>query len=342
MIADKRTNLFMISVRLFVLTMAVVAGTCPDNRLLAQTQVSIGSMKDNTLYEDSTGSFSNGAGEHFFVGRTILGPIRRGVIAFAVADSVPAGSTITSVTLTLMMSRSFSGPQTVNLHRLLANWGEGTSNAAGNEGSGAPSTPNDATWIHTFFNTRFWTHAGGDFSPTVSASQSVSDSSFYTWGPTPQMISDIQAWVDSPSVNFGWMVLTFEGSGRTSKRFDTREDSIPNFRPVLTVSYTPVVGVERGGHLPAEFALYQNYPNPFNPTTTIQFDLEKESYVVIKIFNILGLEITTLVDGIRNRGSHSVIWEAKDRLGRPVGSGIYPYVIRAGNVILTRKMVFVK
>ena len=108
----------------------------------AQATVTVlNASKDNTLYEKADGSLSNGAGQYFFAGRTNQGvpeSVRRGLIAFDIAASIPAGSTINSVTLTLYMSRSNSGQgnQPVALHRLLANWGESTSDAGGQEGAG--------------------------------------------------------------------------------------------------------------------------------------------------------------------------------------------------------------
>ena len=126
----------------------------------------------STLAAD--GDRSNALGDHFFTGETAMGELRRSVLAFDVAGNVPAGSTITGVTLTLNMSRTPSSTaRTTELHKLIADWGEGTSQASGEEGMGAPATTNDATWRHRFFDTMFWTNQGGDFSTTASASQSV-------------------------------------------------------------------------------------------------------------------------------------------------------------------------
>ena len=154
-------------------------------------------IKDNTLYEDALGSLSNGAGQHLFAGRTeeLVGAlIRRGLIAFDVAGEIPAGSTILSASLTLNMSRTnlAAGPRTVSLHRVLADWGEGTSDPFGGEGGGAASTPGDATWIHRFFNFSFWVGSGGDFLAAPSASSVVGGVGFYTWGPTPGLTADVQ------------------------------------------------------------------------------------------------------------------------------------------------------
>ena len=171
--------------------------------------VNINPSKDNTLYEfvPEDGDLSNALGLHFFAGETGMGELRRGVLAFDIAGSVPAHSIITSVTLTLNMSRTSDiTARTVELHKLLADWGEGTSQASGDEGQGAPATPDDATWRHRFFDTIFWATQGGDFSGTVSASQSVGDLGVYTWSSS-QMVADVQSWLNNRATNFGWLVL---------------------------------------------------------------------------------------------------------------------------------------
>ena len=105
--------------------------------------VTIQASKDNTLFEDEAGSLSSGAGPFLFVGRVGSGEIRRGVIAFDLASA---------------------GPEPASLHRLLTNWGEGTSVATG--GGGSTSTAGDATWVHTHYDTAPWDTPGGDFAPT--------------------------------------------------------------------------------------------------------------------------------------------------------------------------------
>ena len=198
--------------------------------------INIMPSKDNTLYEydPDEGDFSNGAGFHFFAGETAMSELRRGVLAFDIAGSIPPGSIITSVTLTLNMSKTFGDTaRIVELHKLVADWGEGTSHAPGEEGDGAPATPNDATWRHRFFDTIFWAMEGGDFSATVSASQSVGPLGYYTWNSV-QMVADVQSWVNNPSSNFGWLVLGDESTLGSAKRFDTRESANP---PVLTIEY---------------------------------------------------------------------------------------------------------
>src|SRR6266542_4531286 len=202
--------------------------------------IDIQPSKDNTLYEyiPADGDRSNALGDHFFAGKTDQNggySIRRGVLAFNIAGSVPPGSTITSASLSMHASRVANNTaRIVELHKLVADWGEGTSIASGQEGQGALATTNDATWRHRFYSAIFWTTQGGDFSGTVSASQSVGAVGDYTWS-SAQMVADVLSWVNNPSSNFGWLVLGDESTFTTAKRFDTRESSSP---PVLTIQYT--------------------------------------------------------------------------------------------------------
>src|SRR5262249_36691685 len=163
------------------------------------TTIVLGASKDNTLYESTIGNISNGAGSSFFAGLTNLSDIRRGVIAFNIAGNIPPGSTINSVSLSPHVARTISGSQTVELRPLLADWGEGTSNAGSIPGQGVAATDNDATWVYRFYNTTAtWDHPGGDFGTTASASTSVGGVGFYTWGSTTRMVADVQGWRETP------------------------------------------------------------------------------------------------------------------------------------------------
>lgn len=88
----------------------------------------------------------------------------------------------------------------------------------------------------------------------------------------------------------------------------------------------------------APLTLLPNYPNPFNPETEIRFHLREASYVVLKIFNIIGEEIRTLVDEPREVGYHHVHWDGKDKNGKAVASGAYFYQLRAGSFSQVKKM----
>jgi len=214
--------------------LAVVAGTTVAFGDIA----SLGAAKDNTLYFEPDGLTSNGAGAYLFAGATSgFGP-RRGLLAFDIADNIPAGSTINSVSLTLHVSRTQFGSSTVGLHPVLADWGEGASDAGDPGGAGITAEPGDATWLHTFYNTSFWTNPGGDFSAVSSGDALVGDIGFYTWGSTAAMVADVQAWLDNPATNYGWLLLGDEAGFQTAKRYDSRENAEPTFRPALSIDYT--------------------------------------------------------------------------------------------------------
>jgi len=91
--------------------------------------------------------------------------------------------------------------------------------------------------------------------------------------------------------------------------------------------------------VPNEFQLYQNYPNPFNPSTTIQFQIEKQSSVLLQVYNALGQLVTTLVDQELSAGLHKVYFDAA---GNALASGTYYYKLRAGNSSQTRGMIYLK
>ena len=94
--------------------------------------------------------------------------------------------------------------------------------------------------------------------------------------------------------------------------------------------------------LPSEYKLSQNYPNPFNPTTSINYMLPKDSKVELKIYNIMGEEVRTLVDKTQHAGIYTVTWDGKDNYGNDISSGIYFYYLKADQFNCTRKMIFMK
>jgi hypothetical protein len=180
---------------------------CADAISASAAIINISPSKDNTLYEynPADGDRSNGAGLHFFAGNTSEPEIRRGVIAFDITGHIPPGSTITAVTLSMNMSRTIDvTARIVELHKLLADWGEGTSIAPGGEGDGAPATTNDATWRHRFFDTIFWTTEGGDFSATVSATQSVDTTDRTRGAQRRWLLMCNRGWTIQPATLAGW------------------------------------------------------------------------------------------------------------------------------------------
>ena len=90
------------------------------------------------------------------------------------------------------------------------------------------------------------------------------------------------------------------------------------------------------------YSLAQNYPNPFNPTTTIEFSVPTTSHIEIKIYNLLGEEIKTLVRGTRNAGLHTAQWDGRNNAEQLVSSGIYIYQLFAGENVVSKKMMFLR
>jgi len=88
---------------------------------------------------------------------------------------------------------------------------------------------------------------------------------------------------------------------------------------------------------PKEFSLSQNYPNPFNPSTTIKWQMPKAGLVTLKIYDVLGREVTILVNEELNAGNHETVFDASR-----FSSGIYFYQIKAENYIETKKMILIK
>jgi photosystem II stability/assembly factor-like uncharacterized protein len=98
-------------------------------------------------------------------------------------------------------------------------------------------------------------------------------------------------------------------------------------------------GISNEINYPTNFSLKQNYPNPFNPVTSIQYSLGGTQFITLKIFDVLGKEITTLVNELKERGDYHVHFSSDDY---HITSGIYFYQLRAGNLIQTKKMLLLK
>lgn len=105
-----------------------------------------------------------------------------------------------------------------------------------------------------------------------------------------------------------------------------------------------VTGVETGSTpaAPDEFGLSQNYPNPFNPETRIAYTLPAAAEVTLKIYNIRGQEVRRLVAGPQKAGHHIVLWDGRNAAGRQVATGVYLLRLRAGDRVLTRKMLLAR
>lgn len=89
--------------------------------------------------------------------------------------------------------------------------------------------------------------------------------------------------------------------------------------------------------IPDKYSLSQNYPNPFNPVTAIKYSIPNEGFVSLKIYNVLGSEVATLVNEFKNAGSYNVSFSAEN-----LSSGVYYYKLKSGTFVETKKMILLK
>jgi hypothetical protein len=123
-----------------------------------------------------------------------------------------------------------------------------------------------------------------------------------------------------------------------------REESKSGMKEYYLSNYKVItsVGSNNNSRKIGGFKLFQNYPNPFNPETVISWQLPAGSYITLKIYDILGNEVTTLVDEYQTAGEHSATFSTQQTISQRLSSGIYFYQLKAGSNILTKKMLYLK
>lgn len=231
--------------QLRLLVCAGVAAVAAAQTTAMADIVTIAANRDNTLFEDETGSLSNGSGTAIFAGVTTRNGLRRGLLSFKVQDFIPEGAVITRAELTLYCDHARGTNTPMGLYSMDASWGEGASFTG--LGGGVQAERGDATWTSRFYDIGpNWTRAGGDFDADASAVINVSGAfRSYTWGGAG-VVADVQRWIDNPGDNFGWMIKAVDET-RTglAKRFVSREGDPTNRQPKLVVEYTivPTPGV---------------------------------------------------------------------------------------------------
>jgi hypothetical protein len=224
--------------------------------------VDVPALQDATLFGGSAVNNSS-SGPGMFVGADGQSQPRRGLIEFNIPAYVPSNATITGATLTLYLGQvagaggSGNGgdqtPRTIRLFDVTTAWAGSTNGTTGfpgpgfgGTGQGFPANIGDATWNNAKYNTITWNTpgGGGDFVTTESADTLVGQSvnSAYSWGPTAQMIADVQGWLDGTLPNYGWLLKNDSETGQTTFRaFYTRdgaiEQGVPQFAPDLVVSF---------------------------------------------------------------------------------------------------------
>ena len=126
-------------------------------------------------------------------------------------------------------------------------------------------------------------------------------------------------------------------------RITARDEAGNESDPSSSSTSGTATGIVRGTGVPLGFSLYQNVPNPFNPTTVIRYDVPAGGgLVTLRVYDIAGRIVRTLVDGVHTPGSVEVTWDGRDASGGPVASGVYFYRLVAPGYGETKKMVLLK
>jgi hypothetical protein len=227
-------------------------------------QVVLQATRDNSMYSEAPMN-SNGRGDHFIAGRAGgATSLRRGLLGFDLTG-LPSAIRVDRVALELVFqggTNMENDPRFVTMHRLLNNWGEGTSDSgpggSSGSGNGAPATANDATWQYRNFNTQTWTSfnpavsgsGGGDFVADASAGAlvGIDPGVMVTWqtirfvaGPPTGLVADVEHWRVNPSLNYGWLFKVADESPiRTARRFNSKDHPNAALRPRLIIDYTVV------------------------------------------------------------------------------------------------------
>ena len=195
--------------------------------LVSAAIATIEPSQDNTVAQELADN-SSGACDSIFAGNTDNGDVRRALIQFDLS-SIPSGSIINSVTLSMAVTRGSNHVDSnFTLHPNNAAWVEGVEGCGvRGGGQGEPST-GGVTW-----NTM----------PGFGAASgsTLINNTTPVWSSTAGMVSDVQGWLDDPATNFGWVVIGDELNPTTTRRFDSREGGSP---PLLTVDFTPTGNTE--------------------------------------------------------------------------------------------------
>jgi len=207
--------------------------------------------QDNTLYEDAEGAISNGAGKGLFFGKTgtkggIDELLRRALVRFDLSE-IPSNAVINSVEVSFVINQaptSGAAADLATLHLASTDWGEGASDPFGAEGQGAAAQSGDATWLHTFYDTIFWTNSGGDYEPLASATAAfgTGNPEVLTFSSSAELIADVKSWIVNPASNHGWIMRGDEIRAQNARRVASREcpEDTNCFEdpPKLTIDYT--------------------------------------------------------------------------------------------------------
>ncbi|NUN08416.1 MAG: choice-of-anchor A family protein [Ignavibacteriaceae bacterium] len=142
----------------------------------------------------------------------------------------------------------------------------------------------------------------------------------------------------SADLGDSWVDLGLGGYGISASFPGIDGKLLASAKGKILLNNSPLTSAkDKSGALPAEYALSQNYPNPFNPTTTISYSLPKSGMVTLKVYDILGKEVATLVSEVKEAGNHTVLLNASK-----FASGVYIYKLSSGNVNISKKLMLLK
>lgn len=130
-------------------------------------------------------------------------------------------------------------------------------------------------------------------------------------------------------------LITFVDNADTSIQFSAKTDASGNYEIGLITSVT-----SDAGNVPGNFSLSQSYPNPFSGSAAIPYQLHEASEIQVTIYDVLGRQVRNFKAGAQAAGSHSILWDGRNDLGKRVANGIYFYRLQAGNESKVGKMVF--
>lgn len=152
-----------------------------------------------------------------------------------------------------------------------------------------------------------------------------------TFRPSPDALSDL----NGTEAGGTWSIMVSDNEGQ-----DT--GALQEWGFIFSLEAVTGIDDDSNLELPQAFQLHENYPNPFNPSTTLRYDLKESVNVQLMVYNILGQQVRTLVNGAQTAGRQSINWDGRDDLGRQVSSGIYIYRLLAGDFVQSRKMMLMK
>lgn len=196
-------------------------------------EITLFPSQDASLYEEGPAN-ENGLGPHLFTGANNGLDLRRSLLEFDIAGSLPPDAVVTRATLSLTVNQVPPTPitDTFGLHRVTTVWRQGDI-AASREGRGDPGNGLAASWSSSGFET--W--EGGDFLETASSSTEIGPVGIYTWESTDSLIDDVQSWLENPVDNFGWALVGSELERQTAKRLGSSENPDEALRPALFLEF---------------------------------------------------------------------------------------------------------